>query len=190
MSLLKQVLDIVALPNEKNANRQTPIWQRESSAQRGRSLQHVWVAEINLAAIKAGESISEEVNAAMIYELGKSNGEQWELIDQQRCEVRGDAEEFCRGFRSTMTRLGMKQGDSIIMLASEQHWIDCAMREMSATTTGGTLSHEPCPTAGVVLPPPSGSDHFVSIEQGEVEQVIAAIRRVKIIEYLKKHLLT
>lgn len=188
MSLLKQVLDIVALPNEKDANFQTQIQQGESPAQAGVSLQHVWVVEINLAGLEARESNSEELSAAMLYELGKSSGEQWELIDQQRCEVRGDAEEFCRGFLSMMTRLGMKQGDLIIVLANEQHWIDCAMRQMSATANGETRSHEAYSAAGVVLPPPSGSHNFACIEQAEIEEVLASIRRVKIIEYLKKHL--
>lgn len=180
MSLLEQVLDIVALRYEKDANCRTPILSGASPAQSGTSLQHVWVVEINLAALEARESIFEDLSAAMIYELGKSSGEQWELIDQQRCEVRGGAEEFCRGFLSTMTQLGMKQEDLIIMLASEQGWIDSAVREMSATADLRSAT-------GVVLPPPS-NDHLVSIEQAEIEQVIAAIRRVKIIEYLKNHL--
>ncbi len=184
MSLLEQVLDIVALRNEKDIGRNRSE-QRESPAHSGSVLQHVWAVEINIVATEAKENISEEVNTAMIYELGKSNGDEWELIDQQQCEIRGDAEESCRGFLSMMNGLGMKQGDSIIVLANEQRWIDCAVREALANATVETGSREAY-SAGVVLPPPAGQ--FVSAEQAEIEQIVAAIRRLKIVEYLKNHL--
>jgi hypothetical protein len=173
MSLLKQVLDIVALRYEHDANRlasdqsETPV-----------SPQRVWVVEVRLDGPE--EKARRELSAAMVYEIGKSIGDEWEMIAQKRCEVRGDAEEFCRRFLSMMTQLGMKQGDSIILLADEQRSIDCAARELSARDNQLLAT-------GVVLPPPS-LDHRDLIEQKEIEQVIAAIRRERIVRYLKKHL--
>ncbi|MEW6212391.1 MAG: hypothetical protein AB1631_28960 [Acidobacteriota bacterium] len=179
MSLLKQVLDIVALRYETDATRLASEPKGESRA--ARSSQRAWVVEISLAALE--EKAREELSAAMIYEIGKSIGDEWKLIAQKRCEVRGDAEEFCRRFLAMMTQLGMKQGDSIILLADERHSIDQAMR----AAAGETLSPQAISATGVVLPPPQG-DHLSAAEQSEIEQVIAVIRREKIVEYLRKHL--
>ena len=188
MSLLEQVLDIVALRQGKGASPGTRNQRSERPAQTEITLQHAWVVEISLTTLKAGKSINEDLRTAGIYELGKRDGEQWELIDQRRCEVRGDAEDFCLGFLSMMTRLGMKKGDLIIVLANEQYYIDCAVRAIWITSPSGARAHKASSEAGVVLPPPAGDDSTLFIEQREIDEALAAVRRVKIIEYLKNHL--
>ncbi|HEY7547381.1 MAG TPA: hypothetical protein VID27_20970, partial [Blastocatellia bacterium] len=89
--------------------------------------------------------------------------------------MRSNAEEFCLGFLSTMTRLRMKKGDLIIVLANEQHYIDCAVRAISITSLGETRAHKPYSMAGVVLPPPAGNDSTLFIEQREIDEALASI---------------
>jgi hypothetical protein len=89
--------------------------------------QRAWVVEMDgvMVGLQSGES--QEVKVGIIYGLEQrveiSPG-RWELLERQRCEVRGRVEEFRKRLWALMLRAGVRQEDRIIVVADGAEWID------------------------------------------------------------------
>jgi hypothetical protein len=72
----------------------------------------------------------------------------------------------------------------ILVVADHQDWVDRAVREMSSSATVIGEFKPKAQAAGSRVEP--SDDH--GLGDSEVEHVMAAVRRVKLIEYLKRNL--
>jgi hypothetical protein len=87
----------------------------------------VWIVEMDgcMAPMRGGTS--SEVKVGIIYELESRveiSKDRWELLQKQRCEVRGNLEEFRRRLWAMMIRVGVRQEDKIVVIGDGAEWID------------------------------------------------------------------
>jgi hypothetical protein len=89
--------------------------------------QRVWVVEMDGVMVGLQDGSAQEVKVGIIYGLEKraevSPG-RWELLQRQRCEVRGCVEEFRKRLWALMLRVGVRQDDRIVVVADGAEWID------------------------------------------------------------------
>jgi hypothetical protein len=87
----------------------------------------VWVVEMDGVMVGLQYASAQEVKVGIIYGLEKraevSPG-RWELLQRQRCEVRGCVEEFRKRLWALMLRVGVRQDDRIVVVADGAEWID------------------------------------------------------------------
>jgi hypothetical protein len=97
--------------------------------------ERTWVIEMDgvMGGLKSGEW--QEIKVGVIYELGQRveiSKHRWELLDKQRCAVRGNAEEFRKRLWATLIRVGAQVGDRIVVIADGAEWIEQTVEELFA----------------------------------------------------------
>lgn len=163
----------------------------EPGAEKART--RVWIVEMDgvMAPMRGGES--SEVKVGIIYELRDrveiSKG-RWELLQKQRCEMRGDLEEFRRRLWAMIVRVGVREGDKIVVIGDGAEWID---QTVEIIFYGATrimdfyhVAQRIWAVAGVRFGACSqqanqwAREKLSLMKAGEVERVIRALARLKI----------
>jgi hypothetical protein len=174
--------------------------------------QRAWVVEMDgvMVGLQSGEA--QEVKVGIIYGLeqrAELSPGRWELLERQRCEVRGRVEEFRKRLWALMLRAGVRQDDRIVVVADGAEWID---QSVELLFYGATRIMDFYHTAqrvwavsGVRFGEAStkakiwAQDKLRSLKAGEIEQVIAAMKRLKLekqeaqevrreaVRYLQRH---
>src|SRR5215213_5991083 len=132
-----------------------------------------------------------------------------QLIERQRCEVRGRVDEFRKRLWAMMLRVGVRQDDRIVVIADGAEWID---QTVGLLFYGATrimdfyhTAQRVWAVAGVRFGEAStkakmwAQGKLKSLKGGEIKRVIAAMKRLKLekqeaqevrreaVRYLQKH---
>ncbi len=103
-------------------------------AARGR----VWVVEMDGIQAPLQHGSWQEVKCAVVYQLSQrvevSRG-RWELLDKQRCVLRGTAEDFRERLWALLRRVGVRVGERIVVLGDGAEWIDQTVAELFVSAT-------------------------------------------------------
>ena len=153
----------------------------------------VWILEMDgvMAPMRGGKS--SEVKVGIIYELAErveiSKG-RWELLQKQRCEVRGDLEEFRRRLWAMMVRVGVRERDRIVVIGDGAEWIDQTVEMIFIGATRIMnfyhMAERIWSVAGVRFGCGSkegekwAKEKLRLMKAGEVGRVIRALRQIKI----------
>jgi hypothetical protein len=136
---------------------------------------------------------AQEVKVGIIYELSKRveiNSGRWELLERQRCEVRGKVDEFRKRLWALMLRVGVSQEDRIVVVADGAEWIDQTVDQLFYKATRIMDFYHSAQrvwaVAGVRFGETSqkgkqwAAEKLSRLKAGEVRLVIAAVRRLKL----------
>jgi hypothetical protein len=115
----------------KQASKQGLVEVIGPEAERG--AHRVWIVEMDgvMAPLRGG--VSSEVKVGIVYELSNRvevSKQRWELVQKQRCEVRSNLEEFRRRLWAMMIRVGVREGDRIVVIGDGAEWIDQTVEMM------------------------------------------------------------
>lgn len=152
----------------------------------------VWVVEMDgvMVGLQSGEA--SEVKVGIIYGLeqrAEFSPGRWELLERQRCEVRGRVDEFRKRLWAMMLRVGARQDDTIVVVADGAEWIDQTVELLFYSATRVMdfyhTAQRVWAVAGVRFGEASSKakgwaqEKLKALKAGEVHQVLAAMKRLK-----------
>lgn len=98
----------------------------------------VWVVEMDGVMAGLRDGTWQEVKCGVVYELNERveiSHNRWELLQKQRCAVRGNAAEFRQQLWALLCRVGVRVGDRIVVVADGSEWIDQTVAELFVGAT-------------------------------------------------------
>src|SRR5829696_3464155 len=155
--------------------------------------QRVWVVEMDgvMVGLQSGEA--SEVKVGIIYGLeqrAEVSAGRWELLERQRCEVRGRVDEFRKRLWAMMLRVGVRQDDRVVVVADGAEWIDQTVELLFYGATRIMdfyhTAQRVWAVAGVRFGEAStkakawAQNKLRSLKAGEIQQVLGAMKRMKL----------
>lgn len=155
----------------------------------------VWVVEMDGVMAGLRDGSWQEVKCGIVYELTKrveiSEG-RWELLQRQRCAVRGSCHEFREQLWALLCRVGVRDGDRVVVVADGSEWIDGVVEELFVGATRIMDFYHTAQRVWAVASVRYGEasqaaatwahEKLAALKAGEVAAVCRAIRRLKIEE--------
>jgi hypothetical protein len=117
--------------------------QREEHLAARRDLAHVvgprqpeprtWIVEMDGALVGLQDGAWQEAKCGVIYERSQRvevQAKRWELLERQRCVLRGEAAAFRRRLWALVVRAGVRRTDRIVVIGDGAEWIDRTVEEL------------------------------------------------------------
>jgi hypothetical protein len=104
----------------------TSRWLTQTSGP-NQPLPKTYIVEMDGVQVGLQEGSWQEVKCGVIYELSQRveiTERRWELLNRQRCVVRGDVATFRARLWALCLRVGMRHQDQVIVIGDGAQWID------------------------------------------------------------------
>jgi hypothetical protein len=86
-----------------------------------------WVVEMDGVLVGMQDGSWQEAKCGVLYELGQRarvQARRWELLERQRCVLRGEAAAFRRRLWALAVRAGVRAHDRVVVIGDGAEWID------------------------------------------------------------------
>lgn len=160
---------------------------------KGDNQERIWVVEMDGVQAPLKDGSWQEVKCAVVYQLEQrveiSRG-RWELLQKQRCVLRGPVEDFRDRLWALLRRVGVRIGERIVVLGDGAEWIDQTVAELFVGATRILdfyhVAERIWSVAGVRYGESSAQSQawaqakLHALKQGEVLEVCHAIKLLKL----------